>query len=39
VETVRARDPKNLDVVKVGDLVEITYTRALALALDESTRK
>jgi ribosomal protein S17 len=38
-ETVKARNPKNLDAVKVGDLVEITYTRALALALDRSTKK
>jgi hypothetical protein len=38
-ETVKARDPKNLDAVKVGDLVEITYTRALAIALDKSTKK
>src|SRR5438093_1598282 len=28
-ETVKAKDPKNLDLVKVGDLVEITYARAL----------
>jgi ribosomal protein S17 len=35
-ETVKARNPKNLDAVKVGDLVEITYTRALAIALDKS---
>jgi ribosomal protein S17 len=28
-ETVKARDPKNLDALNVGDLVEITYTRAL----------
>jgi hypothetical protein len=38
-ETVKARNPKNLDAVKVGDLVEITYTRALAIALDKSTKK
>ncbi len=38
-ETVKVRDPKNLDAVKVGDLVEITYTRALAIALDKSTKK
>jgi ribosome maturation factor RimP len=37
--TVRARDPKNLDKVKVGDHVEITYTEALAISLDKSTRK
>jgi hypothetical protein len=38
-ETVKARDPKKLDAVNVGDLVEITYTRALAIALDKSTKK
>ena len=38
-ETVKARNPKNLDLVKVGDLVEITYTRALAIALDKSAKK
>jgi ribosomal protein S17 len=38
-ETVKARDPKNLDAVNVGDLVEITYTRALAIALDKSAAK
>jgi len=37
-ETVKARDPKNLEAVKVGDLVEITYTRALAIALDKSPK-
>src|SRR5262245_27025347 len=38
-ETVKARDPKNLDAVKVGDLDEITYTRALAIALDKAAKK
>jgi ribosomal protein S17 len=38
-ETVKARDPKNLDALNVGDLVEITYTRALAVALDKSAAK
>ncbi len=38
-ETVKARDPKNLDAVNVGDLVEITYTHALAIALDKSAKK
>ncbi len=37
--TVRARDPKNLDKVKVGDNVEITYTEALAISLDKPTGK
>jgi hypothetical protein len=38
-ETIKARDPKNLDAAKVGDLVEITYTRALAIALDKAATK
>jgi Cu/Ag efflux protein CusF len=38
-ETVKARDPKNLEKVKVGDLVEITYTQALAISLDKSGKK
>jgi len=38
-ETIKAQDPKNLDLVKVGDLVEITYARALAVSLDKSAKK
>ena len=38
-ETIKARNPKNLEGVKEGDLVELTYTRALAIALDKSTSK
>jgi len=34
-ETVKAQDPKNLDLIKVGDLVDITYTQALAVSLDK----
>jgi hypothetical protein len=30
-ETIQARDPANLDRVAVGDLVDITYTEALAV--------
>ncbi len=30
---VKARDPRNLEKVKVGDLVEITYTEALAISI------
>jgi hypothetical protein len=39
VETVKIRDPKNLVGVKVGDLVELTYTQALAIALDKAPAK
>jgi len=38
-ETIKARDPKNLELVKVGDLVEITYARALAVSLDKPAKK
>jgi hypothetical protein len=38
-ETIKAEDPKNLDLVKVGDLVEITYARALAVSLDKPQKK
>jgi Cu/Ag efflux protein CusF len=38
-ETVKVRDPKNLVGVKVGDLVELTYTQALAIALDKAPAK
>jgi len=37
--TVKARDPKNLDRVKVGDNVEITYTEALVISLDKPAKK
>ena len=35
-ETIKARDPKNLEAVTVGDLVDVTYTQALAISLDKS---
>jgi hypothetical protein len=38
-ETVKARDPKNLDALKVGDLIEVTHTQALAVSLDKSPAK
>ena len=34
-ETIKVKNPKNLEGVKVGDLVDITYTQALAVALDK----
>ena len=37
-ETIKARDPKNLDAVKVGDLVDVTYTQALAVSLDKPAK-
>jgi hypothetical protein len=38
-ETVKVQDPKNLVGVKVGDLVELTYTQALAITLDTPPAK
>jgi hypothetical protein len=35
VVTVPVRDPANLEGVAVGDLVEITYTEAVGIAVDE----
>jgi hypothetical protein len=37
-ETIKARDPKNLDRVKVGDMVDITYMQALAISLDKPAK-
>jgi hypothetical protein len=37
-ETIVAKDPKNLEAVKVGDLVEATYTQALAISLDKPAK-
>lgn len=37
-ETIKVRDPKNLEGVKVGDLVEITYTQAFAVSLDKPAK-
>jgi hypothetical protein len=39
VETVKVQDAKNLANVKPGDLVEMTYTQALAVALDKPAPK
>jgi hypothetical protein len=33
--TVKARDPKKLDKVAVGDLVNITYTEEVAILVEE----
>jgi hypothetical protein len=37
-ETIKAKDPKNLEMVKVGDLVDVTYTQALAVSLDKPAK-
>ena len=36
--TVKAKDPKNLDRIKVGDMVEMTYAQALAVSLDKQAK-
>jgi len=36
---VKVVDPKNLEKVKVGDQIEITYTQAFAIALDKAKPK
>jgi hypothetical protein len=33
--TIKARDPRNLERVAVGDLVEITYTEAVAVSVEQ----
>ena len=37
--TVKAQDPKNLEAVKVGDEVVITYTEALAISVEKKKKK
>ena len=37
--TVKVRDPKKLDTVSVGDLVQLTYTQAFAIAVKPATAK
>ncbi len=36
---VKVMDPKNIEGLKVGDQVVITYTQALAIALDKAKKK
>lgn len=38
-QTVNVRDPRNFDVAAVGDLVEITFTEALAVTVDKPEAK
>jgi hypothetical protein len=35
VTKIRAADPKNLDLIKVGDRVAVTYSEALAISVDK----
>jgi Cu/Ag efflux protein CusF len=36
---VKVKDPKNLDNIKVGDQVSITYTQALAISVQKAKKK
>jgi hypothetical protein len=38
LKTVKVQDPSKLDLVKVGDHVSITYTEALAIAVERSPK-
>jgi Cu/Ag efflux protein CusF len=38
-ETIKVKNPKNLEGVKAGDMVEITYAQALAVSLDKQPAK
>jgi Cu/Ag efflux protein CusF len=37
--TIKVKDPKKLNGVKVGDDVEITYTQALAISVEKAPAK
>lgn len=36
---VKVRDPKRLDLVEVGDVVDLTYTEALAISVEKAAKK
>ena len=38
-KTIKVKDPKKLNSVKVGDMVDITYTQALAVTVDKAPQK
>jgi hypothetical protein len=38
-KTIKVKDPKKLEGVKVGDVVDITYTEALAVKVDQAPAK
>jgi hypothetical protein len=39
LKVVKVKDPSKLDAVAVGDIVDITYTEALAVAVEEAGKK
>ena len=36
--TIKARDPRNLERVAIGDLVEITYSEAVAVSVEHPVK-
>ncbi|HCL82540.1 MAG TPA: hypothetical protein DIC22_01130 [Chitinophagaceae bacterium] len=38
-KTIKVKDPEKLKGVKIGDMVDITYTEAIAIRVDEAPRK
>lgn len=38
-KTIKVKDPQNLQGIKVGDVVDLTYTEAVAVKVDEVTKK
>jgi len=39
LSVVKVKDPSKLDAVQVGDVVDITYTEALAVAVEKAGQK
>ena len=39
VKTVTARDPARLEPVKIGDLIEVVYTEAVAISVEKPDKK
>ena len=39
LRTIKVKDPTRLDKVQVGDMVQITYTEAVAIAVEEVAKK
>lgn len=39
VETIKVKDPSKLNGIKVGDVVDLTYTEAFAISVDRSVKK
>jgi hypothetical protein len=38
-DTIKVKDPTKLEKLQAGDLVEITYTEALAIAVEPAAKK